>query len=129
MVAYLVNRDRVAWRVVDDEAVLIHSDTSDYFSLNQSATWLWGLMDLPRSGEDLTAALSARYARPSAETGSDVMSYLEHLTKAGLVLQEAESVPLAIPAVLGGAAVPRDGYEPPQLVKFGNLETLILSAE
>jgi len=129
MVAYVVNRDLVAWRVVDDEAVVIHSETSDYFSLNQSATWLWNLMDLPRTGEDLSAALSARYARPSTETRSDVASYLEHLTKAGLVLQEPESVPLAMPAAVAGTAVPRDSYEPPQLVKFGSLETLLLSGE
>ena len=34
MRAYVVNRSQVTWRVVDDEAVLVHyADTSEYFSL------------------------------------------------------------------------------------------------
>lgn len=129
MAAYVVNRDKIAWQVVDEEAVIIHSETSDYFSLNQSGTWLWNLMELPRTRGDLTAALSARYGRPSAETGPDVTAYLEHLTKAGLLLQLAELTPVAPAVATAEAAAPRDAYEPPQLVKFGNLETLILSGE
>jgi hypothetical protein len=129
MVAYLVNRDRVAWRVVDDEAVIIHSETSDYFSLNRSGTWLWNLMDLPRSRNDLAAALSARYGRPAGEASADVDAYLEHLVTAGLLLHDTEAAAIAMSAGSADAAAPRDGYEAPQVVKFGNLETLILSGE
>lgn len=127
MMGYVTEQDRLAWRIIDDEAVIIHSETSDYFSLNQSGTWLWTLMDVPRTPEHLTEALSARYARPAGETRADVEAYLEQLTRAGLVRQAAE--PVAPPVTAAGGAGPRDAYEPPQLVKFGNLETLILSGE
>ena len=127
--AHVVNRDKVAWRVVDDEAVVIHSETSEYFSLNRTGTWLWSLLEQPQTSTDLAAALSARYARPLDETGPDVTGYLEELTEAGLIVPAGEPEPRAVSAAPAGAAVPPDGYEPPQLVKFGNLETLILSGE
>jgi hypothetical protein len=124
----VVNRDEVAWRVVDDEAVVVHSKTSDYFSLNQSGTWLWGLMaDAPRTPAYLVDALSLRYARAAAETAPDVSAFLDRLVGVGLVREEAPAVP-PDPAP-SAAGPPRDGYEPPQLVKFGDLETLILSGE
>lgn len=128
MQGLVVNRDEVAWRVVDDEAVLVHAKTSDYFSLNESGTWLWGLMaDAPRTAVDLADALSVRYARAAADTAPDVSAFLDRLLAAGLVREDAPAVPAdAAPATAG---VPRGGYEPPQLVKFGDLETLILSGE
>ena len=124
MPAYVLNRDKVTWRVVDDEAVIVHTDTSDYFSLNESGTWLWTLLEVARTPQDLSAALSARYRRAAAETTPDVDAFVAQLTSAGLLVpgETARAAPTApTPA--------RGPYEPPQLVKFGNLETLILSGE
>lgn len=125
MRAHVVNRADVTWRVVDDEAVLVHAQTSEYFSLNESGTWLWGLLEAPRTAADLTAALSARYRREGGETAADVEAFVARLEQAGLLTQVASAGTPAGPA----PAPPRDPYEPPQLVKFGDLETLILSGE
>ena len=123
---YVANHARVTWRVVDDEAVIVHTETSEYFSLNQSGTWLWSLLQTPRTLPDLTTALSARYERDASATAADVEAFVAHLERAGLLLR-------AHPGPVTGAAVdttpPRDPYEAPQLVKFGDLETLILSGE
>lgn len=125
MRAYVVNRADVTWRVVDDEAVLVHAQTSEYFSLNESGTWLWGLLEAPCTAADLTAALGARYRRGAGDTAADVEAFLSRLEQAGLVTPVASSGTAAPPSTVA----PRDPYEPPQLVKFGDLETLILSGE
>ena len=125
MPAYVVDRDRVTWRIVDDEAVVVHAETSDYFSLNASGTWLWTVLELPRTAQALAEALSARYGHPAADAAADVDAFLAQLAGARLlVTTEATAAPVA-----SGGAPPRDPYEPPQLVRFGNLETLILSGE
>lgn len=125
MPAYVVDRDRVTWRVVDDEAVVVHAETSDYFSLNASGTWLWTLLERPRTPETLAGALSARWERAAAETAADVAAFLSEVVGAGLlVAMDGPEV-----AVAADWTAPRDPYEPPQLVRFGNLETLILSGE
>lgn len=126
MRAYVVNHEHVTWRVVDDEAVIVHAKTSEYFSVNQSGTWLWNLLDTPRTLLDLSAALGVRYPHEGARTAADVEAFVAQLELAGLLREQdpRESV------VTGAEAPPpRDPYEPPQLVKFGDLETLILSGE
>jgi Coenzyme PQQ synthesis protein D (PqqD) len=126
MQAYVVNRGSATWRVVDDEAVIVHAETSEYFSLNQSGTWVWGLLEAPRSVADLAAAVGARYGRDAAATVPDLEAFVAHLERAGLLL------PTASAPVAHATADPSPGgdpYEPPQLVKFGDLETLILSGE
>ena len=76
---------------------------------------------------DLECAVSAPHERYVCDTAADVDGYLTHLVRAGLAREESSPVPL--PADAARADWPRDPYEPPQLVKFGNLETLILSGE
>lgn len=128
MEAFVVNRDEVSWRVIDDEAVIIHCTTSDYFALNQSGTWLWELMaEVPRTSAGLVEALSSRYARAHDEAGNEVRLFLDRLVGAGLVL--ARETAAADPPLPAPNGTPRDGYESPEMVKFGDLETLILSGE
>ncbi|HXJ78973.1 MAG TPA: PqqD family protein [Candidatus Methylomirabilis sp.] len=129
MSAWGVNREDIAWRVVDDEAVIINSETSDYFSLNLTGTWLWTLMEQPRTREDLAAALTSRYGQPLGAVQADVTAFLDDLTSARLLVPSDQPSPLATATAVAATSPPRDAYEPPQLVRFGNLETLILSGE
>jgi hypothetical protein len=129
MQAYVVNRDKVTAQVIDDEAVILHADTSEYFGLNQSATWLWMRMDTPRTAAELIAAIAARYRHAAADVGQDVEDFLSRLTQATLIVPVEGAASPAEPGDAPDESHPRDGYEPPQLVKFGHLETLILSGE
>lgn len=129
MQAYVVNRDKVTSQVIDDEAVILHADTSEYFGLNQSATWLWTRMDTPRTAAELIAAMGARYRLAGADIGADVEDFLSRLTQATLIVPADGAASPAEPGDAPDESDPRDGYEPPQLVKFGHLETLILSGE
>jgi len=82
MRAYVVNQDSVTWRMIDDEAVIVHAGTSEYFSLNQLGTWLWGLLEKPRTTADLISALGARYRLDGESLAADAEEFVAHLSVA-----------------------------------------------
>jgi len=130
MTGYRVDPERVAWRVLDDEAVLIHLQNSDYFGLNAAGAWVWSrLAEHPRTAEQVAGLLAVQCGIRAEQASADVATFLEQLRRADLL--EAEPVESGA-AARTEAPVAGDGcapYEPPQLVKFGDLDTLILSAE
>lgn len=75
------------WRVVDGEAVLIHVETSYYYSLNKTGTAVWELLE---SGEqslaDLTTAVSNRFAADPTTIQQDIEQLLDHLSTEGLII-------------------------------------------
>lgn len=130
MTTYRVDGQSVAWRIVDDEAVLIHQTTSEYFSLNSPGTFLWGLLAERACDEnELAGEIARRYQLGEDLAQTDTAAFLDKLASAALVLcgEEAES---AAPSPVAVSDALRAGlYEPPDLVRFGDLETLILSGE
>jgi hypothetical protein len=130
MKQYRANADSVASRIVDDEAVLVHTETSEYFSLNLAGTFLWQLMvEQPLHEDELVTAISARYQLDETEARAQLLAFLTKLEQAGLLVDHSDG------QALGGAKIDAladpvtHTYEPPDLVKFGDLETLILSGE
>ncbi len=132
--ALSVHRELATWRIVEAEAVVVHAETSEYFSLNPSGTFLWRLLvEAPRTHEELADELAGRYQRGRDVAGAEVKALLEKLTELGLVAEadsDAGDRPGA-PALDLPAPSPAEIelFEPPDIVKFGDLETLILSAE
>jgi Coenzyme PQQ synthesis protein D (PqqD) len=128
---YRANIEKVVWRIVDGEAVLVHADTSAYYGLNATATCAWdALVSTAVTREDLSRRLSACYGRDADTLRSDVDAFVATLA--------AELLIVGAPAPIGDAtddSLTRDGrrsqngYEPPALSRFGELEKLVLSGE
>jgi len=133
MTDYRVDPEKVAWRVLDDEAVLIHLENSDYFGLNAAGAWVWSrLAEEPRSVEQVAGLLAARFDLRAEQAAADAATFLDELR--GAALLETEETEPAEGDAAAGTALPVDKggsvpYEAPQLVKFGDLDTLVLSAE
>lgn len=130
MTGYRVDPEKVAWRVLDDEAVLIHLENSDYFGLNPAGAWVWArLSEAPRSVEQVAGLLATHFGLGAEAAAADAGTFLEQLRRAALL----EAGPAGGGAAAGSeppvAADDSAPYEAPQLVKFGDLDTLILSAE
>ncbi|MEM1399559.1 MAG: PqqD family protein [Pseudomonadota bacterium] len=130
--AYFVDAETVAWNVVGDEVVIIHAETSEYFSLNHTGTMVWNrLVAGACHEEDLVQLVARQFEKNDTDVGQDVSSFLAKLKQSQL-LSEHDS------GKANGAAPSEAGladdasvypYEPPDVVKFGDLETLILSGE
>ncbi len=85
---YSINRNRVRWRIVDGEAVLINVESSYYYSLNKTGTLMWELLlEQNRSFDDLVEAVAVRYGKPGVAVEGDVRRFLDMMTAEGLVVE------------------------------------------
>ncbi len=133
---YQVDTDSAVWKIIDGEAVVVHADSSEYFGLNASATALWELLaESAASTEQLAAVLVERFDREPTTALVEATAFVERSCAAGL-LTELTDAPAngsgpSGAGQSGGIAPPsRTGpYEPPTLVKFGDLDALVLSGE
>jgi hypothetical protein len=126
---YRVNEEKVAWRIVDDGAVMVHAETSAYYSLNETGTSIWvALCDEGVTAEHLAESMRERYALEAGKLTLEIESFLQALLEEDLVECTAQlrSVRPEGKVILGAN---KSDYEPPALEHFGELEKLILSGE
>ena len=130
MMRFQVNTDTAAWRFVDGQAVIVHAETSAYYGLNATASFIWEAI----LGEGLPAGeigerLGTRFGVDSAKIQGEVETFLASLAAEGLV-REGTASATDTPAAGGSALASAAGdYEPPRLERFGELEQLVLSGE
>ena len=127
---FQANTDKVAWRVVDGEAVIVHADSSAYYGLNAAGTLIWeAIAAAPLSAEDIAARLGARYALARDAARADVQAFLGSLNAEGLLQETADGSGRADVSTGDQKEHAPGGYEPPALARFGELEQLVLSGE
>ena len=136
---YLINSENAAWRVVEGEAVILSADTTYYYSLNETGTFLWRLLlEQDLSVDELAAGLAERFGRSAAEIAEPVGNLIERLHAERLILEDSNggaggtevSVGELLAELEAGQETDVNGeYEPPALEKFDTLEKLIVSGE
>lgn len=83
---YRVNSDIATWRVLDGEAVIINNETSYYYSLNKTGTYIWSLLiDDDMSVDEIVENVSSEYELDEEEIRGDITAILENLYKEKLV--------------------------------------------
>lgn len=70
---------------IDDEIVVMHLDTGEFFSLAGTAAATWRLIDGTRDPTALVEALAAEFGGDRREIAADVDEFLAHLKGLGLV--------------------------------------------
>jgi hypothetical protein len=129
MRSFQANTENAAWRVVDGEAVIVHAETSAYYGLNSTATFIWqSILDHGLSADEIGNRLSARFQIQPEEVLADVESFLAQLSTESLVRESTHSGNGA-DVTFGSANHPDEPYEPPKIERFGELEQLVLSGE
>jgi hypothetical protein len=126
MQRYSINVQAVTWELTDGEAVIVHFDSSAYYGLNASGTYIWcRLANGAVDADELVQRVAARYGKRPADIAADLHVFLGSLKREELIAENA--APGAASAQSESSV--QDVYEPPCLTKFGELEKLILSGE
>ena len=76
-------------RAVDDETLVIHLPSGNYFSLNAVGTQVWASIDGKRTVRELAEIVSAEYDADLERVQVDVLNLINDLASEGLVLVEA----------------------------------------
>lgn len=88
---YSVNRDVSQWRVVDDEAVIVNVESSYYYGLNRTGTFIWGLLaDEALTEDEITGRVSVAFNKPVSEVSEDVRRMLAELTSENLLKEHRD---------------------------------------
>jgi len=86
MTKYSINKERVRWRVLDGEAVIIDVESSYYYSLNRTGTLIWEyLLSQNGSFQDIVEALTLQYGAGADTAESDVRGFLDVMLEENLV--------------------------------------------
>jgi len=86
---FYVDPEKVAYRVTDNEAVLVQTDTSYYYCLNTVGTYIWGLLaERSHTETELALAVSREFEQPLNIVEADVRLLLADLKKEGLIAEE-----------------------------------------
>lgn len=131
---YAVNQENTAWREVDGEVVVINGDTTYYYSLNKTGSYLWRLLLEGGAGIDsITQRLAAQYQKQTKELGPHVEGFVRLLEEEALITSGSSSDGQGLPVSHTNASPARDHpstpYQEPRLVKYDTLEKLIVSGE
>lgn len=82
---YLVKDNEVLFTSMGEDAVLLHVQRGDYYSLNRVGARLWVLADGTKSVESLATLLTEEFDITQEQAEKDIIELAEQFVKEGLV--------------------------------------------
>jgi hypothetical protein len=76
-------------RLDDSEAVLLHLDTKRYYTLNETGTRIWELLQQRSCAREIAQALQKDYVLTEEEGMPLLLSFVEELQQEGLLRLDA----------------------------------------
>lgn len=80
-----IDKQRITWRKLRDELVLMHLDTGAYYSLNETGVLIWQGLTEGRDPLDIVADLTDMYDVDEAVARQDVENLINELADQGLI--------------------------------------------
>lgn len=87
MTKYARNSKTISGRL-EDEMVMLDIDQGKYFSLNQTATTIWGLLEKPMDIDEICKRLVEEYDVGIEQCTREANDYVAEMLKLGLITKE-----------------------------------------
>ncbi len=87
---YVRNPEPVSARM-GDELVMLSVDLGRYFHYNESAAWIWKLLECPVTPAEVYAGLRRRFDVSYEECRADARSFLQLLADRDLIREAGEA--------------------------------------
>lgn len=81
----VVRRPDLLWRYASGAVLVLRPGSNDLLELDGTAVDLWHALEVPRTVDEVSSTLSARYGAHPAEVASDVREALAVLTERDIV--------------------------------------------
>jgi len=116
MASYRMNSPKVVAETIDNESVVINLDKGTYYSIRGTGSELW---DALRAGVPTGVLLTQVAAHAGDQTASDTATkFIEKLIEEELIVPDHSTE-----GSTANFAVP---YSPPDVVKYSDMEALLL---
>ena len=122
---YTVEHHKVTAEVIDNEVIIIHLDTGNYYTVAKVGAYVWDLLRQQVAVEDLLEVVVTAYPDAPPETvQSQVKQFIAELAAEDLITPWASHE-----TATGSATLPLPDslpYETPVLEKYTDMQALLL---
>lgn len=127
---FRVNTPTVTHEIIDGEAVIINLDTGNYYSLVETGSLIWSLVDRGASASEVQNLIQQSFQGDATNIDRGVHELLAQLQQENLIVPagEAPAVDLTeleriLPATNGHE---KPQFNPPLLNKYSDMQELLL---
>jgi len=82
---YKINKDKVTYRIIDAEAVILNLDNGYYYSLNEVGTKIWQMIEKRKQLIEILSFLSEQYQVDKKRLRGDLIGLVKDLKKEKLI--------------------------------------------
>ena len=70
---------------IDEETIILDSETQEYFSINEIGKVIWSLIEEKKNLEEIKAEMLDMYEVPEEQIGKDLLNFIQALEQKGLI--------------------------------------------
>lgn len=82
---YSIDTNKIVWRNIDGEAVILNLDSGFYYSLNKVGTLIWQMISEKKSTPEIINMFEKEFRISKSKIGSDLSALLRDFQKERLV--------------------------------------------
>jgi hypothetical protein len=119
---YLINEKEIAHEIIDGEAIIIHFDSGNYYSLNGMAATVWEWISAQATYGEIVGAFQS----VTPDDVAEINGFVEGLVREGIL----ERVEGAIASARKSEGLPPERalvFEAPRFNKYNDMQHLLLS--
>ncbi|MDP2939172.1 MAG: PqqD family protein [Candidatus Omnitrophota bacterium] len=82
---YKIDKDKITYRIIDAEAVILNLDNGYYYSLNETGTKIWKHINDGKNLSEILDSLKTEFQIPENKLKNDLFGLIKDLEKEELV--------------------------------------------
>ncbi len=82
---YQINNEKISFRIIDEQAVILNLDSGVYYSLNEVGSRAWDLCDGSKSIRDIATAICVEFEVERETAEKDILEVMDDLVREGLI--------------------------------------------
>lgn len=82
---FAIDKDKITYRVIDGEAVILNLDSGYYYSLNEVGTKIWESINKEKNLSEILDFLKKEYQLSERDLKNDLLTLVKDLEKEELI--------------------------------------------
>ncbi|MEE8593297.1 MAG: PqqD family protein [Candidatus Bipolaricaulota bacterium] len=120
-----LNKEDVAAKVLDGEAIMINLAQGTYYSLDEVGTLVWELIEREHTLGYIVEVITQRFEVPLETAEIDVQRLVEEMLEEGIVMRDAEKVSQVAAPPVSEPGVRKLTYQPPEFSIYRDMADLL----
>ena len=125
-----INSHKVAYEIFDDEVIIIHFESGNYYSLDKTGAVIWRYIESGVPVGAIVEGMKHRYTGTQGVIEDTVRQLLEELEQEGLVVpEEVDGAEQKHEPMLNAATRPEPEkleFDPPLLQRYTDMQDMLL---